>query len=762
MSLVTDDIAQLLLDVRRPGGFCTSGVIDTLAPGLEVDGVGPVALPLLTTQAEQLVAVAEQAPFGRGERTLVDTTVRRTWQVDAARVRCTGRGWAGTLDTIVARVAEGLGVDGPIEAEFYKLLLYDEGSFFISHRDSEKREGMFATLVVALPSLCNGGELLVSHAGNEVRLDLTVADPAEVAYAAFYADCPHEVLPVTSGYRLNLVYNLWRPTAGPRLVPPDHSDAQSALTARLRRWAERRRPERELAEPEKLVYPLEHAYTQMGLSFAMLKGQDAARATTLTAAAEAADCDIHLALLSIEEWGAAMETGGGYWDDDDEGESFEPVGDIDRHLELTDWRRPDDGEPDLGPLPFEEDEVMPFDALEDIAPNEESLREATGNEGASFERSYRRTAIVLWPHRRRLAVLNQGGLAVTQPLLATLAEDWAASGADSASPLWTEGHELAGHMLSTWPGTPWLSHDLHGEVSTLLATLGRLGDTARIEAFLRMLSTGGAYSLADNEAILASLPRLTPDTAKTTVARIVADNARPVPAACADLLARAGEKEWASRKAAEDLLTALQDEAFQDMQIASWRRRERKGPQFVADLLIAMGRVDVALASAALDRILARPEAYAMDAMLVPSAVALGLLPADRLAAGAVAARLAVAVRGHLHARIALPLAPPSDWTRDAELNCGCAHCRALGRFLADPVQPVWHFRAKQSDRDHVTSTVRHSLCDLDLKTLRKGSPHTLICTKNQNSYGRRTRQREEDLANLELVNARWPATSPG
>ena len=47
------------------------------------EDVGRIALPLLPVQAEELVAQAERAPFGRGEETLVDTDVRRTWQFAA-------------------------------------------------------------------------------------------------------------------------------------------------------------------------------------------------------------------------------------------------------------------------------------------------------------------------------------------------------------------------------------------------------------------------------------------------------------------------------------------------------------------------------------------------------------------------------------------------------------------------------------------------------------------------------------------------------
>jgi len=57
---------------------------------------------------------------------------------------------------------------------------------------------MFATLVVVLPSEYSGGELVVRHQGREVRLDLRRDEPSEAAFAAFYADCVHEVRPIAS------------------------------------------------------------------------------------------------------------------------------------------------------------------------------------------------------------------------------------------------------------------------------------------------------------------------------------------------------------------------------------------------------------------------------------------------------------------------------------------------------------------------------------------------------------------------------------
>src|SRR5260370_1251581 len=191
---IVSRLANVLGTVRQPGDFFVSGTTEIPAPRLEVDGVGVVALPLLPTQAEQLVAVAERSPYGRGADTLVDTAVRRTWQIGADRVWIGGQHWAPAL---------------------------------------------------------------------------------EAFFAAFYADCLHEVRPVTSGCRLTLVYNLLRKKKGPKPEPPSYQGEQDVVLALLREWVVATQSPDDDA-PEKLVYPLEHAYTAAELGFDKLKGPNAA------------------------------------------------------------------------------------------------------------------------------------------------------------------------------------------------------------------------------------------------------------------------------------------------------------------------------------------------------------------------------------------------------------------------------------------------------------------------------------------------------
>ena len=766
MSSITADLAALLRTVRRPGDFFANGTIALPAPALEVEGIGPVALPLLPFQAEQLIVAAARAPYGRGQDTIVDTEVRRTWQIEADRVQLRGKHFPSTLDAIVARAAEGLGVTDPVAAELYKLLIYDRGSFFVSHRDTEKAPGMFATLVVALPSLSSGGELIVRHRDREIRLDLHCDDYADAAFAAFYADCPHEVLQVASGYRLVLVYNLLRDGKGKAPEPPRYDREQDSVAGLLRAWVAAPR-ERDENIPEKLVYPLEHAYTPAELGFAALKGADAAAAGLLLGAAANAGCDIHLALLTIEESGPANYADygrrrGRYGsdNDDDDDHDYDVVEISDRTVTLSEWRRPDADPSVLGDISADTDvELSPPEALDDDEPDEQHFHEATGNEGASFDRTYRRAALVLWPSHRLLVVLNQAGLTGTLPYLANLTERWCAGTENQRSELWGQADELAKLMLSTWPRYPAYRRqdETPGDASRMLVLLTRQGNLDRIDAFVAEIAAFGLCGKADNTALVAALALLTPVRATTLIEQIVEGTAATSLGMCGDLLARASTAlaqidATQLRGAAITLLDALPGDPARSVPLPEWQRGPRIEYDFLIDLLQALERIDESLAARSVQHMLAWPKTYEPDRALVPAV--LGLMGSAVMRTSASARRLWSACLERLHARVAEELEPPRDWCRASSVGCSCAHCQELGRYLADPAQEVWIFRAAAPLRSHVEATIRTANCDLDLITVRKGSPHSLVSTKNQASYERRVQQRKYDSANIARLEA--------
>jgi len=756
MMFLATELASLLSTVRRPGDFFTAGTIELLAPSLEVEGVGPVALPLLPAQAKQLIGVAEPAPYGRGEETVVDAAVRRCWQIGPDRVRLGGRHWARTLDRIVAHAAEGLGVSDPVTAEFHKLLVYEPGSFFVGHRDTEKAPGMFATLVVVLPSTFTGGELLVRHRGREARLSLRCDEPAEAAFAAFYADCVHEVLPVTEGCRLTLAYNLLRTGKGRPPAPPDYAEQQAGIAALLQSWRDsKEQPDDDL--PEKLVYLLDHAYTPAELGFAALKGADAAAAGVLAVAAQQARCDLHLALLTVEESGTAEYTDSygsrrSRWDQDED--AFEAGEVFDRSVRLSEWRRPDGNEAVLGAIPVdEEEEFSPPGACEDLTPDEEHFHEATGNEGATFERTYKRAALVLWPSERLFAVLSQAGLPVTLPYLDDLAQRWAASGETHRSRLWREAHDLAGHMLAQWPRPGWHPrHKTPSDAARMLGLLTRLDDAAAIEGFLAGVTAEGCFETDDNDAVIGALGRLPPARRSSLVEHVVAGTAAVSFGACANLLARTAAA-WPDHRtpnlvgAATRLVEALPGDPARAVPHPSWQHSPAVDSSVVADLLTGLCAVDAALAKRAVDHLLAWPKTYGLDAVLVPAART--VLKAVAPSCAAVVEPLHGACLAHLRARIVEPLAPPADWSRPVGFKCHCPRCTELARFLADPERKTWVFKAAEADRRHVEDTIKGARCDVDFTTDRRGRPYSLVCTKNQASYKRRAKQRTKDIENL-------------
>jgi hypothetical protein len=169
---VYGELLGALSKIDRPGSFCVSGHVPAILPGLDVAGLGPIGLPLTSTQAEELKKCCEQAPHGKGTETLVDTSVRRVWRLKPEQFTLENPAWPAQVQQIVTKVQEDLGLEKhKLESHLHELLLYETGSFFLPHRDGEKLDRMVATLVVVLPSTFQGGELVVRHEGQEQVID---------------------------------------------------------------------------------------------------------------------------------------------------------------------------------------------------------------------------------------------------------------------------------------------------------------------------------------------------------------------------------------------------------------------------------------------------------------------------------------------------------------------------------------------------------------------------------------------------------------
>ncbi|EPQ57749.1 hypothetical protein GLOTRDRAFT_56168, partial [Gloeophyllum trabeum ATCC 11539] len=283
-------------------------------PALQLADLGPIGLPLSQREAKVIASRCIQAPFGKAERTVVDTKVRDTWEMDASLVRFGNPAWQTYIQTVIRDVCQTLGVNFAAsnpKCELYKLLLYETGSHFLPHKDTEKAPGMFATVVIVLPSQFTGGEVHVSHGSLSKVLDCSATSGYETTILSWYTDVTHEVKPITSGYRLALAYNLMHTTTAVGPALPSTDATADSLRHILRSWKHNQKNEDKASAPSKLVYLLEHRYGQEGLKGSSLKGKDAHILSLLNRLAEEQGFHIGLASVECHVTGCGDDYGGG-------------------------------------------------------------------------------------------------------------------------------------------------------------------------------------------------------------------------------------------------------------------------------------------------------------------------------------------------------------------------------------------------------------------------------------------------------------------
>lgn len=768
------ELEALLRAIDRPGDYCMQDRLLAPMPRVAVDGAGSLSFPITEEQARALTAVAEQAPYGRGEQTLVDSTVRACRQIDAERVSMTGGAWDETLDEVVDRAATGLGC--PPEhtfAHLYKLLVYEPGGFFAPHRDTEKVDGMVATLVVSLPVTGAGGELVIRHRQRSTVVDLRTDEPSELAFAAFYADCVHEIRPVTAGYRIVLVYHLVVRGAAAAVLQaaPDFDAQEERIAAQLRGW------EATSAAGDKLVWLLEHQYSEDGLSFDVLKNADSALGRVLTRAAQRANHALYAAVLSIYESGTVGEDGEYYdWDETDDWDTLE---DIDSTRSLLGLVAADGSSPDYGELPLLPGELLPSGVLDDVEPDDEDAH-VTGNEGVQVSRSYHRAALVLWPLARTLGTIARGGI---EHAVAWFADELARSEDDAAA----RGHltGLAAQLIDTWPAPDrvrfYRRDDADGVPQAcrdMLRLLRRLGDEATTRRFLCEVATPH-YSGGETDELLATAAVIAPATLRAWIPQFTAANLPLVPEEVLHLLRRLCPPDDASAdrlrrpalaEAARAACRALPaivgaEEPDADAGRAAARRRHVRpltAPAIRSLFAFLWHCAPPAEVEAVAALLVQYPAAASPDRALPEALAELANLrgtTGDAVEPAGFAAlwRHAADV---LLTRSAAPPEEPRDWVIEARIPRHCPLCERLQAFCDAPEATTARFRARQDLRLHVESMISDLRLDIGCETERKGSPHTLICTKNRATYQRRCAQYAADVAHMRLLVAAAPRSS--
>jgi len=767
-------LTQLLATIERPGDYFSTGRREVALPKITAKGGGQLSFPVPAKQAQEWLRLAEVAPYGRGEETVVDPAVRKVWQMAPDQVKITGKSWDATLEGIVTTCARELGcLETPVLAEFYKLLIYGPGSFFVTHRDTEKAPGMFGTLVISLPSRHAGGDLVIRHQGREATLSLLTEEPSELAYAAFYADCQHEVLPITKGYRVCLVYNLiqGRAHTGSILAAPDHRPQAVEATRLLRTWFGKPPAAR------KLVCLLDHEYTPEGLGFTALKNRDAAVAKVLRDAAEAADLALHLAIVHIEETGAAeivyeprSSRRWRDWSDDeeepDDDADFEIAYPDDPTFDLDGFRAITGEVVDFGKLRFQGAELLPIGALKDEPPDEQRVTEATGNTGATYERSYHRACLVLWPRVRTGEILLEGGPASALPYLRELTDQWIAGNKGEApgrgKPR-TALLRLAEAILDRWGAfSEYDAAPLPEHRRAWWDILDRMGHSPLVKPAVSRIAVrwfDGAEALPLARACLP----LGPKGAVEELGEVISARFSVAPEGCVALLRAFLDEVPRSPQQWKESIATLGSTIVERLGTVRlpvappryYGRYATYSPPvaprhpvdsgFVIRLVAALEEAGgTNLVTSGAEGLNAHPFIFPPITVLAPALAELAAVEATRKRASFRILWEATAT-ALIGATDAAPRVP-KDWSQRRRVKCGCEWCIQINAFAAHPDLQTFRIKANTDDRGHMHREIDGAGLEMTHVTERRGRPYILVLAKDRRDHQKAAIRFGEDL----------------
>lgn len=782
-------LEDLLQRVGTPATFAAEGRLPISDLGIEVAGVGRLTLPVTPAAVRKLSGVARPSPFGLGEKTVFDPAVRRSWEIPPDQVRIRGRTWDAALTEHLRKVAVELGLHPgvTVEATVDKLLLYEKGDFFKPHQDSERDDDMVASLVVVLPSECRGGELIVEHRG-ETRTFGRGARPSnrDASLVVFYADCRHEVRPVTSGARVTLTYQLRLRGHRSASIGEPPADLASALEESVREHFSRPVRDRSSQAPrrpaERLVVLLDHEYTQRSLAWGRLKGADRARVAALTAAAKRLDCERFLALAEVHETWSCLDDepyfgrgrgrfGRDSWRGPDVDESYEDDDDAsDRAaapkrrareyelLDLEDWSIylhhwvDAAGKHSTGlDVPVEDHELVEAKPSRELEPFRVEHEGYQGNYGNTVDRWYHRAALLMWPRENtfllrakadpgwavdQLLAIPPGGSAELEAKVTSILPSWRSRAGDVVrSRFAARVLKVATRIEQPSLALEWLAPvgsaglETAGARRDFLALVDRHG----LEWAQKLVGgwRGDDYGVGSRDS--AAMPSL---------CEVLAESGSPV--------ARALAVWWATREIGKHVAGHLQGGA----RSAQWLELDaqefpptRLATQFAAATAIG----ETSLVDGAIQRLLEAPRIATLPFLVALLRACTEGSPALRdHIAGSVLRKVCLERLAGLASR---PSRAPDDWSIDFALRCSCEDCKALGGFLRSNLTALDLPLGKER-REHLHVLIDNAGLPVLHATRREGRPYTLQLRKDRNLFRRETEHRERAETILRELDA--------
>jgi len=711
-------------NIQGNGTFCIHNEMNFTHPGLEINGIGEIGLPLEIETAKKIINVSKKAPFGMGSKTILDESVRNTWELDPHFFKLNNPDWEKSIGKILARVREGLGLENSnIKASLYKLLLYEKNSFFKKHKDSEKENGMFGTLTICLPSKFEGGELSVYFDGKESTIDFSKASMYKIPFAAFYADCDHEIKPIKSGYKLSLVYNLIIDKSNDTIKLEKNSAYVSQISKLLQSNIDE-------FNTHPKIYILDHQYTPANFDESTLKLRDKQITQTLFESAKNAGYYAKLCLLTHYKMGE-LETNDDYYgnynkkindtSDGSMGEIYE------EYTSLENWAT--DNTPSLGRLSEENIDILNPIIYDEQNPIEEEEEGYTGNAGMTMEYWYHYGAVVLYPLGKIHEILKDKPEHVILEWLNYISENKKFENLEFINSLIT--------LLVNNQSSSYREKLNYSSLATILV----------------QIKSDSLFTHA-NPILINKFEQINTDNWIELLAHLPIQNKN-------EIILKAIERKnvHVVDKYLAILLISLHNEH-----------------KIVVQFLVHHFKILIETYSTIFD-ITAKTETNQIKSKIIEQSIMiLSALKADELEAAFFNVITPNVNRNFMH-NIAAPALlnlkenmfnvskklteiclneieksisnkpfPPKDWRRalPQENNTG-EIWNILMPFLESPTLEKIEYKKAQGYRDEMVNGIRNAHLDLDTETIKRGTPHTLLITKNAATYKKALKKWNED-----------------
>jgi len=405
-----DEILAALESLKYHGSFYSDRKIAPKFLDIKFNKIGNISFPLEDNKIEEIITIAEPAKFGWKDKTILDESVRKVWEVKKTKFRIAKKLWDKGFKPLLEKIKIDLGLpkSSRLKADLHNMLIYEKDNFFKPHQDSEKEDNMVATMVVVLPTKHKGGELIIDHKG-EKKILKGAGVLKNISCFSFYADCFHEVKEVTDGYRVSLTFNLILENYKGSVGSLYEKDFYSRLYNAFERYFFNKNnvvDKYDSNSADKIIYLLDHQYTQNGLEWDKLKNSDRRRVEVMLKIADELGLTAHLSLVDFKEiWDCEYDDyrykyRRDYEDDDNEEDTEEeegtPMDIIVEEATLNYWVNRESKHVNYKDYTVSGNCIRWTQSNSIYNPHKSEYEGWMGNYGNTLERWYHRAAIILW------------------------------------------------------------------------------------------------------------------------------------------------------------------------------------------------------------------------------------------------------------------------------------------------------------------------------------------------------------------------------